>query len=163
LVTGGAGYLGSVLVPALLNAECAVTVLDNFAYKQTSLLDWCHHDRLDIIAGDCRDRDTVRKALQGVDHIIPLAALVGAPACTRDRTAAVSTNLDAVRLLLSLRSREQKVLFPTTNSGYGKSEPGEWCTEQSPLRPLSLYAQTKVDAEKAVLDAGNTVTFRLAT
>jgi nucleoside-diphosphate-sugar epimerase len=163
LVTGGAGYVGSVLVPALLQAEFEVTVLDNFRYRQTSLLDHCCNERLHIIRGDCRDRDTMAEAVRGADFLIPLAAVVGAPACDRDRTAAVSTNLEAVRLLLALRSREQRVLFPTTNSGYGIGEPSTYCTEETPLRPISLYGRTKVDAEKAVLDAGNSLTFRLAT
>lgn len=163
LITGGAGYLGSVMVPALLQAECEVTVLDNFRFRQTSLLDWCHHERLHILRGDCRERATVKQALRSADFIIPLAAIVGAPACDVDRTAAVTINLEAIRLLLSLRSREQKILFPTTNSGYGIGEPDKWCTEESPLRPISLYGQTKVDAEKAVLEAGNSLTFRLAT
>jgi nucleoside-diphosphate-sugar epimerase len=163
LVTGGAGYIGSVLVPALLSTELHVTVLDNFRHGQSSLLDCCYQERFQIIAGDCRDGDTLRHALRNVDVVIPLAAIVGAPACKRDKTAAISTNLDAIRLLLQLRSREQRILFPTTNSGYGIGEPGKFCTEETPLRPISLYGTTKVDAEKAVLDAGNAVSFRLAT
>jgi nucleoside-diphosphate-sugar epimerase len=163
LITGGAGYIGSVLVPAMLNTEFEVTVLDNFRYRQSSLFDCCYHDRFHVIGGDCRDRDTLRQALRTADAIIPLAAIVGAPACKRDRAAAISTNLEAVRLLLQLRSREQRILFPTTNSGYGIGEQGKLCTEESSLRPLSLYGTTKVDAEKAILDAGNAVSFRLAT
>src|SRR5262249_25558091 len=97
------------------------------------------------------------------DYVIPLAALVGAPACKRDKTAAISTNLEAIRLLVQLRSSQQRILFPTTNSGYGIGTPGKFCTEETPLRPISLYGTTKVDAEKAVLDAGNAITFRLAT
>ena len=101
--------------------------------------------------------------MAGVDTIIPLAAIVGAPACQADQTAARSTNLDAIRLLLSLRSKSQRILYPTTNSGYGIGEKGKFCTELTPLRPISLYGVTKVEAEKAVLDAGNSITFRLAT
>jgi nucleoside-diphosphate-sugar epimerase len=163
LITGGAGYIGSVIAPAMLSAEFEVTVLDNFRYRQNSLFDCCYHERFHIIAGDCRERDTLRQALRAADVIIPLAAIVGAPACKRDRAAAISTNLEAVRLLLQLRSREQRILFPTTNSGYGIGEPDKLCTEETPLRPLSLYGTTKVDAEKAILDAGNAVSFRLAT
>jgi nucleoside-diphosphate-sugar epimerase len=163
LITGGAGYIGSVLVPAMLSTEFEVTVLDNFRYRQSSLFDCCYHERFHVIAGDCRERDTLRQALRAADVIIPLAAIVGAPSCKRDRVAAISTNLEAVRLLLQLRSREQRILFPTTNSGYGIGEPGKLCTEETPLRPLSLYGTTKVDAEKAILDAGNAVSFRLAT
>jgi nucleoside-diphosphate-sugar epimerase len=163
LITGGAGYIGSVLVPAMLSTEFEVTVLDNFRYRPSGLFECCYHERFHVAAGDCRDRDTLRQALRTADVIIPLAAIVGAPACKRDRNAAISTNLEAVRLLLQLRSREQRILFPTTNSGYGIGERGKLCTEESPLRPLSLYGTTKVDAEKAILDAGNAVSFRLAT
>jgi len=163
LITGGAGYIGSVLVPALLGTDFSVTVLDNFRYRQSSLFDCCYHDQFQVITGDCRERDTLRQALRQADIIIPLAAIVGAPACNRDRVAAISTNLEAIRLLLQLRSRDQRIFFPTTNSGYGIGEPGKFCTEETPLRPLSLYGTTKVDAEKAILDAGNAVTFRLAT
>lgn len=163
IVTGGAGYLGSILVPELLRAGYAVTVLDNFMYQQTSLLDCCAYDSFSVIRGDCRDESTLRRAMKDADVLIPLAAIVGAPACNADQSAARSTNLDAIRLLLSLRSPEQRVIFPTTNSGYGIGEPGKYCTEETPLRPISLYGVTKVEAEKAVLDAGNAITFRLAT
>ena len=163
LVTGGAGYIGSILVPALLSQEFEVTVLDSFRHGQGSLFDCCHLERFHVIAGDCRERDTLRQALSKAEVVIPLAAIVGAPACKRDRVAAISTNLDAIRLLLSLRSRQQQILFPTTNSGYGIGEPDKLCTEETPLRPLSLYGTTKVDAERAVLDAGNSISFRLAT
>lgn len=163
IVTGGAGYLGSILVPELLGAGYAVTVLDNFMYRQASLLDCCAYDSFSVIRGDCRDESTLRRAMKDADVLIPLAAIVGAPACNADQTAARSTNLDAIRLMLSLRSPEQRVIFPTTNSGYGIGEPGKYCTEETPLRPISLYGVTKVEAEKAVLDAGNAITFRLAT
>jgi nucleoside-diphosphate-sugar epimerase len=163
LVTGGAGYLGSVLVPALLGAEYEVTVLDSFLYRQATLLDACADARFAVIRGDCRDQATLARALQGADWILPLAAIVGAPACAADPTAARSTNLDAIRLLLRLRSPRQRIVYPTTNSGYGIGTPGALCTEATPLRPISLYGSTKVEAEQAVLDAGNAVTFRLAT
>jgi nucleoside-diphosphate-sugar epimerase len=116
-----------------------------------------------VIRGDCRDKRVLQHALKDKDVIIPLAAIVGAPMCQRDETAARSTNLDAIRLLLLLRAREQRILFPTTNSGYGISQPGQYCTEETPLLPLTLYGMTKVEAEKAILDAGNAITFRLAT
>lgn len=163
LVTGGAGYLGSVLVPALLREGYEVIALDNFMYGQASLLECCADERFSVIRGDCRDRDVLQRALKDADWIIPLAAIVGAPACQMDQMAARSTNYDAIRLLLSLRSKEQRVIFPNTNSGYGIGEPGKFCTERTPLRPISLYGVTKVEAEKAVLDAGNSITFRLAT
>ena len=163
LVTGGAGYIGSVLAPTLLREGFAVTVLDNFLFDQAPLLDCCLDPHFQVVRGDCRDRATVEKLVKDADVIIPLAAVVGAPACKLDATAATSTNLDAVKLLLSLRSKDQRILLPNTNSGYGIGDKGSFCTEQSPLRPISLYGKTKVQAEAAVLDAGNAVTFRLAT
>lgn len=163
LVTGGAGYLGSILVPALLARGHAVTVLDNFLYRQTSLLDCCANERLTIIRGDCRNREVLGAALEGVDLVVPLACIVGAPACDADPFAARSVNLEAIELLLSLRTAKQRIIFPTTNSGYGIGEPGKACTEDSPLRPISLYGVTKVEAERLILEAGNSITFRLAT
>lgn len=163
LVTGGAGYIGSVFIPELLAQSHEVTVLDNFMYRQNSLLDCCGSEHLSIVRGDCRDKEVLRPVLRDKDIIITLAAVVGAPRCKEDRTAARTTNLEAIRLLLGMRSSDQRVLFPNTNSGYGVGEGGKYCTEDSPLRPLTLYGQTKVDAEKAVLDAGNSLSFRLAT
>ncbi len=163
LITGGAGYLGSVLTPSLLDAGHEVLVLDSFQHGQASLLDCAHREGFDVVRGDCRDAHVLKQCLANVDVIIPLAAIVGAPCCDRDTLAARSTNLDAVRLLIQLRSNEQRIIFPTTNSGYGIGEAGKFCTEDTPLRPISLYGRTKVDAERAVLDAGNSITFRLAT
>jgi nucleoside-diphosphate-sugar epimerase len=163
LVTGGAGYLGSVLVPALLEQGHSVSVLDNFMFHQDSLLSCCAEPRFSVIRGDCRDEATLSKALRDADVIIPLAAIVGAPACQADQTASRSTNLDAIKLLVKLRSSQQRIIYPTTNSGYGIGEKGKFCTEETPLRPISLYGVTKVEAERAVLDACNSVTFRLAT
>ncbi len=163
LITGGAGYIGSVLTPLLLKQGYAVTVLDNFSFKQNSLLDCCLNPNFTVIRGDCRDRETLKTAMKGCDTLIPLAALVGAPACKQDQVTATSLNLDAVKLLLSLRSHDQRIVYPTTNSGYGVGEQGIFCTEETPLRPISLYGVTKVEAEKAILDAGNAITFRLAT
>src|SRR5262249_35014262 len=150
-VTGGAGYLGSVLVPTLLSQGFHVTVLDTFLFNQTSLLDCCGNERFEILRGDSRDKSTVEKAIAKADYIIPLAAIVGAPACKNDPTAAVSTNLDAIKMLLKLRSKAQRIVSPCTNSGYGIGEQGKFCTEESPLKPISLYGTTKVDAEAAIL------------
>lgn len=163
LVTGGAGYIGSVLVPALLEAGHSVTVLDNFMYRQNSLAAVCANPRFEAVNGDARAEDVLRPLAKAADVVIPLAALVGAPLCDRDPVAATSTNLEAVRRLLWLLGKEQRVLMPTTNSGYGVGEKGKLCTEETPLKPLTLYGRTKVEAEEAVLDFGNAVSFRLAT
>jgi nucleoside-diphosphate-sugar epimerase len=163
LVTGGAGYLGSVLVPHLLVFGHEVTVLDTLIYGQAPLLDYCIDERFDFVCGDARDERILRPLISRADCIIPLAALVGAPACTRDAVGATSLNRDAVVSISKLRSKQQRILFPTTNSGYGIGQQGVACTEDTPLRPISLYGTTKVEAEKVLLDSGEAVTFRLAT
>ncbi len=163
LITGGAGYIGSILAPTLLDKGHEVTVLDNYYFKQTSLYELCANPKFDVIRGDCRDPETLKKAMAKADIIIPLAALVGAPLCKLDEIGAKSLNFDAIKTLISLRSPNQRIIYPTTNSGYGIGDAGKPCTEESPLRPLSLYGTTKCDAEKAILDAGNSITFRLAT
>jgi nucleoside-diphosphate-sugar epimerase len=163
LVTGGAGYIGSILVPMLLREGYAVHVLDTFQFGPTSLTECCIDPNFQVTRGDCRDREVVARLMRDADYIIPLAAVVGAPACQNDTTAAVSVNLDAIKLILSLRSAGQRIVLPNTNSGYGIGEKASFCTEESPLRPISLYGKTKVAAELAVLDAGNAITFRLAT
>ena len=163
LVTGGAGYLGSVLVPSLLAAGHDVTVVDRFMYGQTSLLECCHHPRLTIIRGDARDRELIARCLKTADAVFPLACLTGAPLCEQHPQEAKSVNVEAVRLILKLRSRHQRVIFPTTNSGYGIGQEGMRCTEETPLRPISLYGHTKVEAEQAVLESGSSLTLRLAT
>ena len=163
LVTGGAGYIGSVLVPKLLSSGHQVTVLDNFMFGQSSLAECCSHDGFDVLRADCRDEATMRKLLASADVVIPLAALVGAPLCKLDPLATRSINQEAVEMVCRLASRDQWILMPVTNSGYGIGEKGKHCTEDSPLKPISLYGVTKVEAEKAVLQRENSVTFRLAT
>ena len=163
LITGGAGYLGSVMVEALLAQGHRVTVLDNFMFSQTPLNHLCANPSFNVVRGDCRDENVVRPLLKDADYIIPLAALVGAPLCDRDTTGAETINRDAVMMLTRLASKEQRIFLPVTNSGYGIGEAGKFCTEETPLRPISLYGRTKVEAEKAVLDRGNSITFRLAT
>jgi nucleoside-diphosphate-sugar epimerase len=163
LITGGAGYLGSTLAPALLEAGHRVTVLDNFLFGQASLNQLCAHPNFDVHRGDARDPEILKPLLRDADAIIPLAALVGAPMCNRDKIGAETINRDAVLTLIRLSSREQRILMPVTNSGYGVGEAGKFCTEETPLRPITLYGRTKVDAERAVLDRGNSISFRLAT
>jgi nucleoside-diphosphate-sugar epimerase len=163
LVTGGAGYLGSILVPHLLSLGNKVTVLDTLIYGQSPLLDCCADENFEFVYGDARQESVLRPLIAKADCIIPLAALVGAPACNRDAVGAVTVNRDAVALIAKLRSAKQYVLFPTTNSGYGIGQEGVACTEETPLRPISLYGTTKVEAEQVLLDSGEAVTFRLAT
>src|SRR5438046_10724321 len=122
LVIGGAGYLGSVLTPTLLGQGYKVKVLDSFLFNQTSILDVCYHENFSVTRGDYRDPDTLRRAMKSADIIIPLAAIVGAPACKADTTAAVSTNWDGIKQLLSFRSKEQRIVSPCTNRGYGVAE-----------------------------------------
>ncbi|MEH1841976.1 MAG: NAD-dependent epimerase/dehydratase [Nostoc sp.] len=163
LLTGGAGYIGSVLTPTLLAKGYEVTVLDNFMFHQNSLADCCQYEGFQVVRGDCRDEDTIKYLLKDADVIIPLAALVGAPLCKNDKIATQTINFDAVNMLCRLASKEQRILMPVTNSGYGIGESGMFCTEDTPLRPISLYGVTKVEAEKAVLARENSITFRLAT
>lgn len=163
LVTGGAGYLGSIMVPRLLEAGHAVTVLDNFMFKQNSLAQLCHIDRFDVVNGDARVQSVLEPLVRKADAVIPLAALVGAPLCAKDPIAAKSTNLDAQMMLLDLLDPAQRILMPITNSGYGIGAKDKFCTEESPLRPVSLYGQHKVEIEKRALERKNTISFRLAT
>ena len=163
LITGGAGYIGSILVPQLLEKGATVTVVDNFFYNQNSLLDVCYHPRLKVIRGDARDEKLMTSLLKGQDFILPLACLVGAPLCDKFPQEARAVNLEAIKMLLEVRKPNQKIIFPNTNSGYGVGKKGMYCTEKSPLKPISLYGRLKVEAEEAVLRAGNAITFRLAT
>lgn len=163
LVTGGAGYIGAVLVPKLLNAGHTVTVLDNFMFGQATLAECCGFDSFEVVRGDCRDEATIKRLLSKVDAVIPLAALVGAPLCKNDPIGTRTINQEAVEMICRLASSSQRILMPVTNSGYGIGEKDKSCTEDSPLRPISLYGVTKVNAEKAVLQRENSATFRLAT
>lgn len=163
LVTGGAGYLGAVLVPRLLQAGHAVTVLDNFMYNQTSLLDCCHYRSLDIVKGDTRDGDVLKTLVPEMDAIFPLACLTGAPICDQRPQEAEEIIIDALAQIIRLRKPGQKIIYPTTNSGYGVGEKGKHCTEETALNPISLYGRLKVAAEKMVLEAGDGITLRLAT
>lgn len=163
LVTGGAGYIGSVFVPKLMEAGYQVTVLDNFMYKQASLLDVCYQSDLNIIFADVRDVEVLKDEIERHDIIVPLAAIVGTPACARNAGQTSQINLEQVENIAKWVGHEQKVLFPVTNSGYGIGQKGIYCDETTPLNPISHYGRTKVAAEKVLLDMGNAVTFRLAT
>jgi nucleoside-diphosphate-sugar epimerase len=163
LVTGGAGYIGSILVPTLLAHGHRVTVLDTFDRGTTELVSCCSSDAFEPVRGDARDERLLDELVPRADALIPLAALVGAPLCKQDPITAKTLNQDAVAALVKRTSRSQMVVYPTTNSGYGIGESGKFCTEETPLRPISLYGVTKVEAEKIVLDNGNGVSLRLAT
>ena len=163
LVTGGAGYLGSIMVTDLLYAGHKVTVLDNFMFKQTSLNHCCHHPNFTVVKGDIRQKDTMLKLMKEADVIIPLAALVGAPLCSLDPIGATTINHDAIELMLKLLSKNQIVLMPTTNSAYGTGDKNNYCNEESPLQPISQYAIEKVEIEKELMQCPNAISFRLAT
>ena len=163
LVTGGAGYLGSTMVPALLEAGHKVTVVDNFMYGQSSLNHVCHHPNFTIVRGDIRLEKTMLPLMKKADVIIPLAAYVGAPLCSKDPLGATSVNHDAIVLMIKNLSKDQQVLMPTTNSAYGTGDENNFCTEESPLRPISQYAIEKVAIEKELMQHANTISFRLAT
>lgn len=163
LVTGGAGYLGSVLCEYLLDKGYKVTIVDNLMYRQNSLFHLFHNPDFEFVFGDVRNEQLMRKLIKDADVLIPLAAIVGAPACDMDPQLATSTNLDAIKLLNKLRSKDQLIVYPTTNSGYGTSSGEVFCTEETPLQPISLYGRTKSNAEAELLGSENTITLRLAT
>lgn len=162
LVTGGAGYVGSTLVPLLLREGHEVLVLDNLLYGGAGILPLFGLPGFDFVRGDATDAATLKQALRGRDAVIHLAALVGYPACKRDPDLALKLNLEGTRLLNALREPDQKVIFASTGSNYG-AVVGEVCTEETPLRPVSLYGETKTKAEQLLLKAGNVVVFRFAT
>ncbi len=163
LVTGGAGYIGSVLVPALLDSGHEVTVVDNFMYRQPSLAHIARNSNLQIVFGDVRDKSLMKTYLAQADIVIPLAAIVGAPACDKDPIAAKSINRDSVIWLFEQLSSDQQVIMPTTNSAYGSGDANNFCDENTPLNPLSLYAKDKVEVEKYLMSHAKATSFRLAT
>jgi len=163
LVTGGAGYIGSILSENLLELGFNVTVLDNFMYKQASLNHLCHNPRFNVVNGDIRNLSHVQPLLKDADVIIPLAALVGAPLCNKDIVGADTTNNEAVFMMLDKISKEQRIIMPTTNSAYGSGDENNFCTEESPLNPISKYAIDKVKVEEVLMQRENSISYRLAT
>ncbi len=163
LVTGGAGYIGSILVPELLSNGHQVTVIDNFMYRQPSLAAVVSHPNFNLVYGDVRDQPLMKTQLGSADVIIPLAAIVGAPACAKDPLTASSINKDATIWLFDQLSPQQQVIMPTTNSAYGSGDKNNYCDETSPLSPLSLYAKDKVVVEKSLMQKSHATSFRLAT
>jgi len=160
LITGGAGYIGSVLVPELLHDGHNVTVLDNFIFGQSSLNHVCYHPNFKVYRGDVRIEADMLPLMKDADIIIPLAAYVGAPFCDRDPIGATTTNKDAIFMMMKYLDKDQVVIMPTTNSAYGT---GDNCTEESPLNPISRYAIDKVEVEKVLMNHSNATSLRLAT
>jgi nucleoside-diphosphate-sugar epimerase len=161
LITGGAGYLGSVLTEVLLNNGYNVTIIDNLLYKQTSVAPFTYNKNFNFILGDVTDNILLKKLVEENDVIIPLAAIVGMPACKSQPELTIKINYEQVKNITKWATKNQMILIPNTNSQYGSST--EIITEDSPFKPLSLYAETKCDAEKSVLDSGNGIALRLAT
>ena len=163
LVTGGCGYLGSTLVPRLLNAGYNVTVADNLMFDETSLNQVCHDPNFDFVRADVRIKDEMKPLFAAADIIIPLAAYVGAPLCKKDPIGAHTVNNEAIKMMLAHLSNDQLVLMPTTNSAYGTGDDNNFCDETSPLNPISKYAIDKVEIEQELMKHDNAISFRLAT
>jgi nucleoside-diphosphate-sugar epimerase len=163
LITGASGYIGSVLVPALLSKNYHVHALDNLMYGQTTLASSISNPQFTFTRGDVRDFGLMRKCLKDIDIVIPLAAIVGAPACERDPVAASTINREAVFRMFEMLSKDQRVIMPTTNSAYGHGDKDNHCDENTPLNPLSLYARDKVLVEESLMELSNATSFRLAT
>jgi nucleoside-diphosphate-sugar epimerase len=163
LVTGGAGYIGSVLVEKLLSKGFKVSVIDNLMYRQTSLAHLIRNPNFTFHYGDVRDTTKMSALIKTADVVIPLAAIVGAPACAKDELLSTSVNRDSVIQLFKMLGKNQIVLMPTTNSAYGKGGPDGFCDEESTLNPISLYAKDKVQVETELLKLPNATSFRLAT
>lgn len=163
LVTGGAGYLGSIICEHLLTAGYHVTVLDALVFGQQTHFHLCANPNYEFVFGDVRDETLLKNLVAKADVIIPLAAVVGAPACDRDPWMTKAVNSQAIELITKVRSPNQFIVYPMTNSGYGTQSGDTFCTEETPLEPISLYGTTKVEGEKFVLDSGNSVSLRLAT
>tara|TARA_B100001964_G_scaffold245460_1_gene332544 strand:+ start:1468 stop:2178 length:711 start_codon:yes stop_codon:yes gene_type:complete len=163
LITGGAGYIGSILTPMLLESGFQVTVFDNFLFKQNSLNNCCSYKNFKVVNGDVRVKDQIYPQIKKHDIVIPLAAIVGMPFCNKDPIAAHSTNVDAMKLMFSLISKDQIILMPTTNSAYGTGDKNNFCDEKTELNPISDYAKHKVEIEKILMSHQNSISFRLAT
>ena len=163
LITGGAGYIGSVLTPLLLSEGYSVTVIDKLSYERNSLLACCKYDEFKFVEGDINNINTIDNIINNYDIVIPLAAIVGAPASEKNTSLSRKTNLDSIKDLIKLMSPLQRMIYPTTNSGYGIGKQDQYCTEETPLNPISEYGRNKVEAEKIILDRKNSISFRLAT
>ena len=163
LITGGAGYIGSMLCTELINFGYQITVVDLLKYNKSSLNHLYFYKNFKLIVGDIRNKKLMKKLIKKNDFIIPLAGLVGAPLCDKYKKDAISTNLESIKTLRKIVTSKNKIIFLTSNSGYGIGEKNKFCTEESPLKPISLYGKTKCEAESEILKTKNYVCFRLAT
>ena len=163
LITGGAGYIGSKLATELLNYNYKVTVIDILKFSSRSLNHLFNNRNFNFINGDVRNKKLMKNLILNNEFIIPLAALVGAPLCEKNKKEAISVNLESIKYLMKIITKKNKVIYLTTNSGYGVGEKNKYCDEKSPLNPISLYGRTKVNAEKIIMRSSNSIAFRLAT
>ncbi len=163
LITGGAGYIGSMLATKLINLGYNVTVVDLLKYDKNSLSHLFFYKNFNLVVADINKEKVIKKIISKFDIIIPLAALVGAPLCEKNKKIAIKTNVGSIKLILKYIKKKQKIIYPTTNSGYGIGAKNKFCDENSPLNPISLYGTTKLQAEKLVLSHKNSIAFRLAT
>ena len=163
LITGGAGYIGSMLCTKLIDLGYQVTVLDKLKYEKNSLSHLFFNKNFQLINGDANSEKLIKKLIKNIDYIIPLAALVGAPLCEKYKKLAIKTNVYSIKIILKYIKKKQKIIYPTTNSGYGIGAKDKYCDENSPLNPISLYGTTKLEAERLILTHKNSVAFRLAT
>ena len=163
LITGGAGYIGSKLVTKLLDHNFLVTVIDVLKFSSRSLNHLFNNKNFTFVKGDVRNKELMKNLVQKNEFIIPLAALVGAPLCKKNKKEAISVNLESIKLLMKIINKKNKIIYLTTNSGYGVGEKNKYCNEESPLNPISLYGKTKVEAEKIIMKSRNSIGFRLAT
>ena len=163
LITGGAGYIGSMLTTKLIEKGYRVTVIDSLQFSKNSLNHLFAHKNFKFIYGDVRNKNLIKKNIKKHNIIIPLAALVGAPLCEKYKKEAKEVNFGSIKYMLKIVSKKQKIIFPTTNSGYGIGQKEKYCDENSPLNPISFYGKTKAEAEKIVLEFENSICFRLAT
>ena len=163
LITGGAGYIGSMLTTKLIEKGYRVTVIDSLQFSKNSLNHLFAHKNFKFIYGDVRNKNLIKKNIKKHNIIIPLAALVGAPLCEKYKKEAKEINFESIKYMLKIIDKKQKIIFPTTNSGYGIGQKEKYCDENSPLNPISFYGKTKAEAEKIVLEFENSICFRLAT
>ena len=163
LITGGAGYIGSKLITKLLDLNYNVTVVDALKFSSRSLNHLFGNKKFTFIKGDVRNLKLMKSLVKKNEFIIPLAALVGAPLCEKNKKEAIQVNLNSIKKLIGMLSKNNKIIYLTTNSGYGVGEKNKYCDEKSPLNPVSLYGRTKVDAEKIVMKFKSCIGFRLAT